>query len=393
MTRRRASALARRVWFWGTVATLAVATVSSFVLVVSARRADAVDRTAVRARAAVDRARAAGARTWATDELAEAERLAREALIVRRRQDVRWWIPDYAEAERAFEASEAEAGKAARLADIRRVDAVRAAEAAIAAAGEAIGRSTSLSATIYAGAAPMRLLSRARVRLHEARIYQREGDYTEAAASADQAYALTRRMDEHTTAVVARYADPQLVRTWQRLKQETIAWSRQQRRPAVLVSKEEHRVTLYLDGEVHRVYEADLGFNWVADKRHAGDGATPEGRYRVIQEKRGGATLYYKALLLDYPNALDRREFAAGRRGGEIPASADIGGLIEIHGEGGRGEDWTKGCVALRNRDMDELMRLVGNGTPVTIIGSEGTGALAALAAGEGRPGRSGVPR
>ena len=58
---------------------------------------------------------------------------------------------------------------------------------------------------------------------------------------------------------------------------------------------------------------------------------------------------------------------------------------VVCHGEGGRGQDWTKGCVALTNRDMDELMRIVGNGTPVTIIGSDGRGALAALS-GDAKP-------
>jgi lipoprotein-anchoring transpeptidase ErfK/SrfK len=263
----------------------------------------------------------------------------------------------------------------------RRRQAEAGARESLAAAEEAVGTSGRLSASIYAGSAQRAAMSEARLRLGEARAYLQNGDFTHAAQSADLAYALTRRTDAHTTAAVARYAEDDVVETWQRWKREAIDWSRKHRKPAILVAKEQHRVTVYLNGRVHRIYEADLGFNWVADKLVSGDGATPEGRYRVVQEKRRGATIYYKALLLDYPNALDRREFSAARRAGQISRRSSIGGLIEIHGEGGRGQDWTKGCVALTNRDMDELLRLVGNGTPVTIIGSDGRGALAALAA------------
>jgi lipoprotein-anchoring transpeptidase ErfK/SrfK len=53
-----------------------------------------------------------------------------------------------------------------------------------------------------------------------------------------------------------------------------------------------------------------------------------------------------------------------------IAASADIGNLIEIHGDGGKGIDWTDGCIALKNTDMDILYKLVPNGTTVTIVGT-----------------------
>ena len=49
---------------------------------------------------------------------------------------------------------------------------------------------------------------------------------------------------------------------------------------------------------------------------------------------------------------------------------AKIGGLIEIHGNGGKGIDWTEGCVALTDREMDTVFKIVRVGTPVTIIGS-----------------------
>jgi len=68
------------------------------------------------------------------------------------------------------------------------------------------------------------------------------------------------------------------------------------------------------------------------------------------------------------------------KRAGQLPRGAALGGLIEIHGEGGRGKDWTKGCVALSNDDIDDLYRKVGVGTPVTIVGGDGRGVFAQLA-------------
>jgi L,D-peptidoglycan transpeptidase YkuD (ErfK/YbiS/YcfS/YnhG family) len=53
-----------------------------------------------------------------------------------------------------------------------------------------------------------------------------------------------------------------------------------------------------------------------------------------------------------------------------LPASAKIGGLIEIHGNGGKGIDWTEGCVALTDSEMDIIFKFTKVGTPVTIVGS-----------------------
>jgi len=80
------------------------------------------------------------------------------------------------------------------------------------------------------------------------------------------------------------------------------------------------------------------------------------------------------ALLLDYPNAEDRRRFDEARRAGRVARNASLGGLIEIHGEGGRGRDWTKGCVALSNVEIQDLYSRVAVGTPVTIVGGDGNG-------------------
>jgi murein L,D-transpeptidase YafK len=163
---------------------------------------------------------------------------------------------------------------------------------------------------------------------------------------------------------------------------ETAAWSRSTGDPAIVVLKENHRVDVYDGGHVVRSYAADMGYRSVNDKRSSGDAATPEGRYRITAKK--SYSNYYKALALNYPNDEDRTQFAALRRSGRIPEGAQLGGLIEIHGEGGRGKDWTKGCVALANRDMDDLFQRAGVGTPVTIVGGDGQGAFARLVRNHG---------
>jgi murein L,D-transpeptidase YafK len=93
----------------------------------------------------------------------------------------------------------------------------------------------------------------------------------------------------------------------------------------------------------------------------------------VRQVKGRGQSTYYRAFLLDYPNAEDLKRIRAAKDAGIIPSGAGPGALVEIHGEGGRGVDWTNGCVAVTNADMDELFRLVKVGTPVTIVGGDGS--------------------
>lgn len=374
---------ARRALWGGAIAIVVVAVAALLLSSIARQRVTTADVIARRAHAAVDRARSVDALVWAADELLAAEHAMRQAEVERRLQEARWWWPpDFTGAEAAWLAAEAAATDAEALTVERRETARRGADEHLALATAAVDEGSRLAATIHLGADRLALLSRARLALDEGRVFRREGDYGSATTSAGWARALAGRVLDHAAAVAARYADARVVDTWLRLKEDTIAWSRRERRAAVVVSKEGHRVTLYVNGEPYKVYRADMGFNWVADKRSAGDGATPEGRYAIVERRSGGATLYNKALLLDYPNADDRRAFAWARRNGELPPGAGIGGLIEIHGEGGRGRDWTRGCVALSNADIDDLFDRVGVGTPVTIVGSDEPGPLAALAAG-----------
>jgi len=156
---------------------------------------------------------------------------------------------------------------------------------------------------------------------------------------------------------------------WKNLANDAITASRSGNK-VILVDKVAHILYVYQSGKAIRSFDAEFGSNWMAHKERAGDRATPEGNYHVTSEKASGNSAYHKALLLDYPNAEDRRIFAMNKKNGLISRRTGIGNLIEIHGNGGKGFDWTSGCVGLRDRDIDDLCRLVGPGTRVTIVGS-----------------------
>ena len=156
---------------------------------------------------------------------------------------------------------------------------------------------------------------------------------------------------------------------WKNLANDAIAASRGGNK-VILVDKVAHILYVYQSGKAIRSYDVEFGPNWMAHKERAGDKATPEGNYHITSKKAGGGTGYHKAMLLDYPNAEDRARFAQLKRQGLISRRTGIGNLIEIHGNGGRGFDWTSGCVGMRDRDIDDLFRVVGSGTRVTIVGS-----------------------
>jgi lipoprotein-anchoring transpeptidase ErfK/SrfK len=209
-------------------------------------------------------------------------------------------------------------------------------------------------------------LTRASLALSEADTLIRKAKFEEAQARLEKASSLAAEAEKAVLSHISRYLDPAQVRSWKTAAEETIAESKRRGITAVIVSKLERRLLVYKNGTLHRTYDVGLGFNGLADKRFAGDNATPEGRYTVI--RKIPSSLYYRALLIDYPNDEDRRSFAREKARGGIPKSVGIGGDVEIHG-GGQ-DSLTRGCVSLDNDKMDELYALVSVGTPITIIGT-----------------------
>ncbi|MBI4531479.1 MAG: L,D-transpeptidase family protein, partial [Candidatus Latescibacteria bacterium] len=210
------------------------------------------------------------------------------------------------------------------------------------------------------------------VLLGESKLAFSKGEFHESIEKADGVQDRINRTAVAAKSVVERYAGSEQGAAWRKWAQETIAWSDGANSYAIIVDKINRACRLYYDGKLVKSYKADLGPNFMKDKLVAGDRATPEGKYRITGITGPGGSRYYRALHLNYPNAEDLARFHEMKRKGLISKRAGIGGLIEIHGAGGRGKDWTAGCVALRNRDIDDVARRIRVGTPVTIVGYQG---------------------
>jgi len=350
---------------------------------VTADRLADVHRERDRALVAVEAASRAGAPRWAPEAWQEVERARQSALASLHRADAAyWWFSRHVvTADQDLIQLGALARDAAEAARHREAEASAVAREALAAAETAIDEAIEVR-WLLAGPAEQRRASRARLALGEAQVHAREGNYLAAADKATEALALASEASRLAGDAVWRYEDAEQIRIWQRWIERAVTWSAQTGRAAIVVSKADHRLIVYQRGAARAIYDVDLSRNWFQPKLAAGDGAVPEGQYRVVAKKGRGASLYHKALLLDYPSHADLLAFRSAKRAGRLPASATAGGLIEIHGAGGRGQDWTNGCVALSDDDMDAVFAAVDEGTPVTIVGATRAGSVAALLAG-----------
>lgn len=126
------------------------------------------------------------------------------------------------------------------------------------------------------------------------------------------------------------------------------------------VDKSERVFRVMHDSTELKRYVCVLGEDPVGDKRMQGDRRTPEGTFTFRSKRRPHQ--WHVFIWIDYPNEESRRRFQERKRAGEIPANADIGGEVGIHGvpEGKdewivSGQDWTWGCIALTNADVDEI--------------------------------------
>ena len=327
--------------------------------------------------AAVDEARHADAATWAPEQLRTAVSTLRASLAEQRQQEVRW-LPfrNYATARAGFSLARSQALAATREARRERVSAEDAAATSLQQAERHVAVAERLGRAIPLDREGRRQLSLSRSALTQALVHSGNGAHERARELADEAQRNAEAVRERATHLAARYVEKEQVTRWRGWIAETIAQSQKTGGPAIVVSKEKHMLTLYVAGKPVRSYPADMGSNKLNDKLRLGDRATPEGRYTIVVKKGAGRSRYHRAMELDYPNASDLRRFERARRSGEVPPNTRPGGLIEIHGEGGRGADWTDGCVALSNRDIEDLFRRVAVGTPVTIVGGDGRGGV-----------------
>jgi murein L,D-transpeptidase YafK len=137
----------------------------------------------------------------------------------------------------------------------------------------------------------------------------------------------------------------------------------------VIVHKSQRRMRLMLGERVVREYTIALGGDPVGPKFQRGDRRTPEGRY--VLDWRSEDSAFHRAIHISYPNPQD--VFRARQSGVHPGAGVMIHGLPKPNGAGWVGEahrerDWTRGCIAVTDEEMDEIWNLVDDGTPIEIL-------------------------
>jgi murein L,D-transpeptidase YafK len=135
---------------------------------------------------------------------------------------------------------------------------------------------------------------------------------------------------------------------------------------SVLILKKDHVLELLAGGKIVRTYKVALGRGGLAPKEREGDARTPEGHYVI--DARNADSHYHRALHVSYPSVDDRKRAAQ--------LGVPPGGAIMIHGlpngmewlgASHRLYDWTLGCIAVTDDEIDEIWKLVPVGTPVEI--------------------------
>lgn len=130
---------------------------------------------------------------------------------------------------------------------------------------------------------------------------------------------------------------------------------------SIQVHKADRKMYLLHNGEVLESYDIGLGFAPQGHKQFEGDGKTPEGTYFISH--RNPKSRYHLSLGVSYPNDADRAYAAAA---GKAP-----GGDIMVHGGPPRKtnkRDWTAGCIAVTDREIEEIYAMVKPGTPIYIL-------------------------
>ena len=150
-----------------------------------------------------------------------------------------------------------------------------------------------------------------------------------------------------------------------------LGWSQTPAKPAlhadrVVVLKKERTLQILSQGKVIKTYKVALGGDPLGPKTRQGDHKTPEGVY--VLDSRNAHSQFYKSIHISYPNARDREE--ARQRGGLPGGDVFVHGLPNGYGYIGsahRLKDWTDGCIAVTDQEIDEIWKAVADGTPIEI--------------------------
>jgi murein L,D-transpeptidase YafK len=135
---------------------------------------------------------------------------------------------------------------------------------------------------------------------------------------------------------------------------------------SIVLDKSQRKLSMYDRGTLVKSYSVALGRNPVGKKQRRGDGKTPEGLYRI--DGRNPWSKYHLSLRVSYPSSSDRARAAS--RGVSPGGDIMLHGLPKEFATVGalhRQQDWTEGCVALTNEEIEEIWRAVPNGAWILI--------------------------
>lgn len=135
---------------------------------------------------------------------------------------------------------------------------------------------------------------------------------------------------------------------------------------SLVLIKSRRELVVYYRGEPVRLYYVALGRSPIGDKERIGDNRTPEGLFFI--QGRNPNSRYHLSLRISYPDALHRAR--AARLGVEPGGDIMIHGLPDeqaAFGPAHRDYDWTNGCIAVTNKEIEELWRVIRDGTPIQI--------------------------
>lgn len=140
----------------------------------------------------------------------------------------------------------------------------------------------------------------------------------------------------------------------------------------IIINKAKYELNVFDSRGWLITYPVVFGNSDLRDKLYEGDKKTPEGTFTIVSKKTHPK--WDRFMMLDYPTKENIEKFNERKSEGLVPANAQIGGGIGIHGtwphedyQIDRFRNWTDGCISMRNKDVEELYNMIPVGTKVTI--------------------------
>jgi murein L,D-transpeptidase YafK len=140
----------------------------------------------------------------------------------------------------------------------------------------------------------------------------------------------------------------------------------------IIIDKSDYELQVYDDKGWYATYPVVFGSSSLDDKEMEGDRKTPEGTFKIISKKTHAK--WDRFIMLDYPTKESYEKFNQRKQSGQIPRNASIGGGVGIHGtwphedyQVDKFKNWTNGCIALKNEDVEDLYNYITIGTKVII--------------------------